>query len=68
MTDKGISERVRQQSVRLTFLEGNRDTDVTFEGQKFKVETFLHIMDSLIYSIQTRSKIQEEVFELFEFF
>ncbi len=40
MMDKGISERVRQQSVRLTFLEGNRDTDVTFEGQKFKVETF----------------------------
>ncbi len=56
MTDKGISERVRQRSVRLTFLEGNRDTDVTFEGQKFKVETSIPIMDSVIYNIQTHSK------------
>jgi hypothetical protein len=51
------------------FLDGGINTDEVLQGsRKFKVETYVPIIDSLLYNLEKRSKEYEEIFDEFVFF
>lgn len=67
---KDINKRIKKRSTRLTYFD-NTDTpdpDVILEGsEKFKIETFLPVIDTLLNNLTKRSKAYENIFEIFGF-
>jgi hypothetical protein len=49
-------------------LDGGRNIDLVLQGsRKFKVETYMPYIDSLVNNLEKRNKEYEEIFEKFGF-
>ena len=63
-----ISRRASKRSRRITFLEGPAPDTVLAASDKFRVDTYLAVIDSLIAGLSHRLAAYEEIHSLFGFF
>ena len=62
------SRRASKHSHRITFLEGPAPDTVLAPSDKFRVDTHLAVIDSLIAGLSHRLAAYEEIHSLFSFF
>ena len=63
-----ITRRALQRSRRITFLEGPAPDTILDASNKFKVETYLAVIDSLVQGLSQRLAAYENIHGLFGFF